>query len=62
MNGYFYKPFGENCDHFLKCILEAFGIMVKSASLQSDSLAFLPNCWVALDKFPQITAPPYLLG
>lgn len=53
---------GENCDNLLKCILEAFGIMVKRGRLQSDNLAFLPNCWVALDKCPPVTEAPCRLG
>lgn len=62
VNGYLCKSLGENCDNLPKCILEAFGIMVKRVRLQSDNLAFLPNYWVALDKFPQITEAPCRLG
>lgn len=62
VKGYLYKSLGENCDNLLKCILEAFSIMVKGGRLQSDNLAFLPNCWVPLDNCPQITEAPYRLG
>lgn len=40
---------------FLKCVIEAAAVVVKSARLQSDGLAVQRSCSEALDKFPQIT-------
>lgn len=57
-----FKAFGEYWDDFLKCIIEAFAVVVKSASLQSHGLAFPHSCCEALDKFPQITGPAHQLG
>lgn len=57
-----FRSFGEKCANFLKCIIDAFTIVVKSAGLQSDSLVFPSTCCVAVDKFPQVTGPPYQLG